>query len=104
LLGYAHQLWALKEDGSPASCILYLKCRGVNAFHPSGRSFASDRDVWSFNEDFTAAALVVTLPSPPSDCVILAFHPSGRYLATGKRERCNKKKRPGDTLWALNED
>ena len=43
------------------------------------------RDVWSFNEEFTgAAALVATLPSPPSDCVILAFHSSGRYLATGE--------------------
>ena len=109
----------LKEDGSPASCILPLKCRGVNAFHPSGRYFASGRDVWSLNDDYTAAALILTLPSPPSDdddddddCVILAFHPSGRYLATGEVQKngVTKENDRGESqsfitkLWALNED
>jgi hypothetical protein len=107
------ELWVLKEDGSPASCILPLKCSGVDAFHPSGRYFASGRDVWSLNEDFTAAALVVTLPSPSSDCVILAFHPSGRYLATGEVQEngvTEENKRGAESqsfitkLWALNED
>ena len=93
----------LKEDGSPASCILPLKCRGVKAFHPSGRYFASGRDVWSLNDDCTAAALIVTLPSLPSDCVILAFHPSGRYLATGEVQKngVTKKNEQGNRSHSL---
>jgi WD40 repeat protein len=56
----------LKEDGSPASCILPLKCCGVNAFHPSGRYLATgsfDRSVklWALNEDCSAETCVLTL-------------------------------------------
>jgi WD40 repeat protein len=102
----------LKEDGSPASCILPLKCEEVNVFHPSGRYFASGKDVWSLNDDYTATALILTLPSPPSDCVILAFHPSGRYLATGEVQKngVTKENKRGESqsfitkLWAVKED
>jgi WD40 repeat protein len=66
-------------------------------------------------EDFTAAALVVTLPSPPSNCVILAFHPSGRHVATGEVQKngVTKENDPLERgisqsfitkLWVLNED
>ena len=55
--------------------------------------------------------MLVTLPSLPSDCVILAFHPSGRYLATGEVQENGVTKRndQGESqsfitkLWALTE-